>query len=157
MDESTNPTPSEEPAKVIFGPIQLPEGATFVVPTLPHRAPKPKPKPVEPTPPTSIETSSEPMPAPVNYGLSYAQKELEPWEEQLKNEAPDEEEERKTDPNIPHLYNPPFWSGKPVQHYTLELIKDGVSKGVIPLHQKSWYLFGRAPICDIELDHPVSY
>jgi hypothetical protein len=67
----------------------------------------------------------------------------------------DEPEERKTDPAIPPLYTAPFWSGKPNLKYTLELIQGGVSKGKIPLHEKSWYLFGRAPICDIILDNPV--
>lgn len=48
-----------------------------------------------------------------------------------------------------------FLSGRPSLPYKLELIKEGVSKGAIPLHEKGWYLFGRIPICDVQLDHPV--
>lgn len=126
--------------KAIMGP--------FLMPSMPHR-----PKKVErqPEPLPEEEKKQEP-----GYGLSYHAPQVEEWEERLQQAQDDEEEEeRKTDPNIPHMYQPPFWSGRPSSHFTLELIRDGVSKGAIPLHKKSWYLFGRAPICDIELDHPT--
>jgi len=66
----------------------------------------------------------------------------------------DEEETKEGDKTIPLLYEPPFWSGKPKTQYRLELLKDGISKGDIDFCNKGFYLFGRAPVCDVILDHP---
>jgi len=80
--------------------------------------------------------------------------------EQEGNDSDEEDETKKknlTDKDgkdVPFLYEPPFWSGKPKVKYRLELLKEGVSKGDIEFCNKGFYLFGRAPICDVVLDHP---
>lgn len=54
------------------------------------------------------------------------------------------------------LYEAPFWSEKPKYNYILEVVKDGSVIEEINIHEKGHYLIGRAPICDIVLDNPVS-
>jgi len=76
-------------------------------------------------------------------------------EQPIEDEDEEEPHPISSDEKVSLLYEPPFWSGKPKLKYQLELLKDGVSKGSIDFFLKGFYLFGRAPICDIILDHPT--
>jgi hypothetical protein len=55
-------------------------------------------------------------------------------------------------------YMPPFWSEAPKtnkEQYYLEVVKEGTIIDKIQLGHKPFYLFGRAPTCDIVAEHPV--
>lgn len=58
---------------------------------------------------------------------------------------------------IPLQYDVPFWSHAPCFPYTLEILKDGKIIEVVNIHEKGYYLVGRIPVCDIVLEHPVSF
>lgn len=58
-------------------------------------------------------------------------------------------------PGFEFKYKEPFWSAKPPYPYALEVMKEGSIIGNIELSQKGCYLIGRAPVCDIILDHDV--
>jgi pSer/pThr/pTyr-binding forkhead associated (FHA) protein len=143
-DSSDVPLDSSIQKKEFVAPLgpapKIDTPTNFAVPSLPSR-----PKKLD----TNVETKPEIVKSGevAGFGLTMIEKEVEVVIEE-------QPEERKVDPTIPPLYTPPFWSAKPNLNYTLELIKNGVSKGKIPMHEKSWYLFGRAPICDILLDNP---
>jgi len=52
-------------------------------------------------------------------------------------------------------YEPPFWSAPPCFNFYFEEIKDGSVVKEHGIHTKGFYLIGRAPYCDIEMEHPV--
>lgn len=52
-------------------------------------------------------------------------------------------------------YREPVWGGIPEKKYKLEILKSGVILETIDLTLKSFYVFGRLPICDIPLAHPT--
>eukprot|EP00899_Mesostigma_viride_P011809 jgi/Mesvir1/20629/Mv14855-RA.1 len=63
---------------------------------------------------------------------------------------------------IPPTYHPPDWCGTPPRGatedsqpgFTLEIVKEGSVVEKMPLDQKKCYTLGRAPTCDVLLDHP---
>nr|XP_046268268.1 kanadaptin [Scatophagus argus] len=56
-------------------------------------------------------------------------------------------------PPIP--YKEPPWGGKaPDTAYALEILKNGTIVDTVPLTQKSYFVVGRLPVCDVSLEHP---
>lgn len=60
-------------------------------------------------------------------------------------------------PNAPPLkYQKPSWSGYPNQQFSFEVIKNGVVVDRIEAPEKEFMVVGRLPMCDLEMEHPVS-
>ncbi|XP_072758527.1 kanadaptin [Anoplolepis gracilipes] len=57
--------------------------------------------------------------------------------------------------NIPVPYLEPKWGGKPTEEYKLEVLKSGVILDKIDLTEKSFYVLGRLPTCNLSLAHPT--
>lgn len=57
--------------------------------------------------------------------------------------------------NIPVPYLEPKWGGKPIEEYKLEVLKSGVILEKIDLTEKSFYVIGRLPSCNLSLAHPT--
>lgn len=57
-------------------------------------------------------------------------------------------------PPVP--YTEPSWGGKPPDSrpYALEILKNGAIVDTVPLNQKSYFVVGRLPVCDVSLEHP---
>lgn len=56
-------------------------------------------------------------------------------------------------PPIP--YTEPPWGGlAPDIPYALEILKNGTIVDTVPLTQKSYFVVGRLPVCDVSLEHP---
>lgn len=55
----------------------------------------------------------------------------------------------------PLKYTEPSWGGKtPDTSYSLEILKNGTIVDTVPLTQRSFYVVGRLPVCDVTLEHP---
>ncbi|KAK0092572.1 hypothetical protein PV326_001130 [Microctonus aethiopoides] len=52
-------------------------------------------------------------------------------------------------------YKEPSWAGIPSGKYKIEILKSGVILETIKLNDKSFYIIGRLPECDIPLAHPT--
>lgn len=54
-------------------------------------------------------------------------------------------------------YTEPEWSGTPSEdsHYGLEILKQGSIIGSHSLQDKSYWIFGRLPQCDLSMAHPT--
>ncbi|KYM75883.1 Kanadaptin [Atta colombica] len=57
--------------------------------------------------------------------------------------------------NIPIPYLQPKWGGKPIKEYKLEILKSGVILEKLDLTEKSFYVIGRLPCCNLSLAHPT--
>ncbi|XP_012058996.1 PREDICTED: kanadaptin [Atta cephalotes] len=57
--------------------------------------------------------------------------------------------------NIPIPYLQPKWGGKPIKEYKLEVLKSGVILEKLDLTEKSFYVIGRLPCCNLSLAHPT--
>ncbi|XP_012531728.1 kanadaptin [Monomorium pharaonis] len=57
--------------------------------------------------------------------------------------------------NVPVPYLEPKWGGKPTEEYKLEVLKSGVILDKIDLTERSFYVVGRLPSCDMSLAHPT--
>ncbi|XP_041668926.1 kanadaptin isoform X2 [Cheilinus undulatus] len=56
-------------------------------------------------------------------------------------------------PPIP--YTEPSWGGSaPDIPYALEILKNGAIVDTVPLTQRSYFVVGRLPVCDVSLEHP---
>lgn len=57
-------------------------------------------------------------------------------------------------PPVP--YTEPSWGGKPPDSrpYALEILKNGSIVDTVPLNQRSYFVVGRLPVCDVSLEHP---
>lgn len=57
-------------------------------------------------------------------------------------------------PPVP--YTEPTWGGKPPDSrpYALEILKNGAIVDTVPLNQRSYFVVGRLPVCDVSLEHP---
>ncbi|KAK3267196.1 hypothetical protein CYMTET_24234 [Cymbomonas tetramitiformis] len=53
-------------------------------------------------------------------------------------------------------YSQPEWSGTPVPPYHLEILRQGSIIGNVDLTGKPFFTLGRAPTCDVVLEHPSS-
>ena len=84
-----------------------------------------------------------------------AEKEIEEAKDvqppQVTKKSPAEVEREKS---IPLPYKEPPWSGICEEHYTLEVLKNGVIVENINLSSKPFYVFGRLSTCDVTLEHP---
>jgi len=49
----------------------------------------------------------------------------------------------------------PKWGGKPIKEYKLEVLKSGVILEKLDLTEKSFYVIGRLPCCNLSLAHPT--
>ncbi|XP_047249221.1 kanadaptin [Girardinichthys multiradiatus] len=58
--------------------------------------------------------------------------------------------------NFPPLpYTEPPWGGpSPESPYALEILKNGTIVDTVPLTQRSYFVVGRLPVCDVSLEHP---
>lgn len=55
----------------------------------------------------------------------------------------------------PLKYTEPSWGGKPPDaSYSLEILKNGTIVDTVPLAERSYYVVGRLPVCDVSLEHP---
>lgn len=55
----------------------------------------------------------------------------------------------------PLQYTEPPWGGRaPDASYSLEILKNGTIVDTVPLEQRSYYVVGRLPVCDVTLEHP---
>lgn len=57
--------------------------------------------------------------------------------------------------SIPVPYLEPKWGGKPTEDYKLEVLKSGVILEKIDLTERSFYILGRLPSCNLSLAHPT--
>ncbi|XP_070153099.1 kanadaptin isoform X2 [Polyergus mexicanus] len=57
--------------------------------------------------------------------------------------------------NIPVPYLEPKWGGKPSEEYKLEVLKSGIILEKIDLTERSFYILGRLPSCNLSLAHPT--
>ncbi|KAJ8346108.1 hypothetical protein SKAU_G00303010 [Synaphobranchus kaupii] len=54
----------------------------------------------------------------------------------------------------PLSYSEPPWGGISEIPYSFEILKNGAIVDTIPLTQKSYFVIGRLPVCDVSLEHP---
>ncbi|KAM8913786.1 kanadaptin [Spinachia spinachia] len=55
----------------------------------------------------------------------------------------------------PIPYTEPSWGGNATDDpYALEILKNGTIVDTVPLTQKSYFVVGRLPVCDVSLEHP---
>ncbi|KAG6551090.1 hypothetical protein Mapa_007325 [Marchantia paleacea] len=52
-------------------------------------------------------------------------------------------------------YVKPSWSATPGHPFSLEVLKEGISLGIVDVSQKGAYMFGRSDRCDFVLEHPT--
>ncbi|XP_077094439.1 kanadaptin isoform X2 [Siphateles boraxobius] len=55
-------------------------------------------------------------------------------------------------PPVP--YTEPPWGSVPDISYSFELLKNGAILDAVPLTQRSYFVVGRLPVCDVSLEHP---
>ncbi|KAL6433211.1 hypothetical protein ACFW04_006434 [Cataglyphis niger] len=104
--------------------------------------------------PPSSESSSTNNKATETYHLQEDTKEKIDLEESiLKNSA--EENILSDTKNIPVPYLEPKWGGKPTEEYKLEVLKSGIIVEKIDLTERSFYILGRLPSCNLPLAHPT--
>ncbi|XP_018577798.1 kanadaptin isoform X2 [Anoplophora glabripennis] len=63
-----------------------------------------------------------------------------------------------TDNSVPLPYKEPSWSGLPQsngKHYVFEVLKNGAIIETINLMERSFWVFGRLPSCNISMQHPT--
>ncbi|EGD80570.1 hypothetical protein PTSG_01162 [Salpingoeca rosetta] len=60
----------------------------------------------------------------------------------------------KGPPGRDEIYTAPEWSRVPTADYKLEVLKGGRIIDTIDISKKPFYIVGRAPICDIQAEHP---
>ncbi|XP_072313639.1 kanadaptin isoform X2 [Eucyclogobius newberryi] len=52
-------------------------------------------------------------------------------------------------------YTEPIWGSEaPDYPYSIEILKNGAIVNTIPLKDKSYFVVGRLPVCDVSLEHP---
>ncbi|KAK3608661.1 hypothetical protein CHS0354_042673 [Potamilus streckersoni] len=51
-------------------------------------------------------------------------------------------------------YKEPPWGGLAEQKYSFEIIKNGAVTGTVEMNDKAFYIFGRLPSCDVQMEHP---
>ncbi|XP_016300182.1 kanadaptin-like isoform X2 [Sinocyclocheilus anshuiensis] len=57
--------------------------------------------------------------------------------------------------NFPPLpYTEPPWGSVPDISYSFQLLKNGAILDTVPLTQRSYFVVGRLPVCDVSLEHP---
>uniref|UniRef100_A0A671KBZ6 Kanadaptin-like n=1 Tax=Sinocyclocheilus anshuiensis TaxID=1608454 RepID=A0A671KBZ6_9TELE len=54
----------------------------------------------------------------------------------------------------PLPYTEPPWGSVPNISYSFELLKNGAILDTVPLTQRSYFVVGRLPVCDVSLEHP---
>lgn len=54
----------------------------------------------------------------------------------------------------PLPYTEPPWGSVPGVTYSFELLKNGAILDTVPLSQRSYFVVGRLPVCDVSLEHP---
>ncbi|XP_051502177.1 kanadaptin-like [Myxocyprinus asiaticus] len=54
----------------------------------------------------------------------------------------------------PLPYTEPPWGSVPDISYSFELLKNGSILDAVPLTQRSYFVVGRLPVCDVSLEHP---
>ena len=54
-------------------------------------------------------------------------------------------------------YKEPDWAGPPPDPTLVEIIKSGQILQQLVLKGKQFFVIGRLPVCDIELEHAVSF
>ncbi|KAG5857956.1 hypothetical protein ANANG_G00024950 [Anguilla anguilla] len=57
-------------------------------------------------------------------------------------------------PGPPLPYSEPPWGGISEIPYSLEILKNGTIVDTVPLTQRSYFVIGRLPLCDVSLEHP---
>lgn len=71
---------------------------------------------------------------------------------------PPSKENVKRIPQPPPLnYDKPLWSAESSYKYQLEVLKNGASLETVQGPKKEFVTIGRLPICDIPMEHPVSF
>ncbi|XP_034531075.1 kanadaptin [Notolabrus celidotus] len=56
-------------------------------------------------------------------------------------------------PPLPYV-EPPWGGLAPESPYSLEILKNGTIVDTVPLTQRSFFVVGRLPVCDVSLEHP---
>ncbi|XP_071581718.1 kanadaptin [Temnothorax nylanderi] len=104
--------------------------------------------------------------APPPSELSVSKEATEPARPSPSNDAEDESDkstlESSTDENVtsdsrnvPVPYSEPKWGGRPTEEYKLEVLKSGMILEEIDLTERSFYVVGRLPSCNLSLAHPT--
>ncbi|BBN15508.1 hypothetical protein MPTK1_6g20140 [Marchantia polymorpha subsp. ruderalis] len=52
-------------------------------------------------------------------------------------------------------YAKPSWGAPPGHPFSLEVLKEGISLGIVDVSEKAAYMFGRSDRCDFVLEHPT--
>ncbi|KAI1895169.1 hypothetical protein AGOR_G00103530 [Albula goreensis] len=60
----------------------------------------------------------------------------------------------KFKPGPPLPYTEPPWGGISETPYSFEILKNGAIVDTVPLTQRSYFVIGRLPVCDVSLEHP---
>ncbi|KAL3874661.1 hypothetical protein ACJMK2_037643 [Sinanodonta woodiana] len=117
------------------------------------------------TPSVSIKASSKPKPSmhdagktdqnpPDTSSESITDKSVEELEtrESKQNKLSPAEQLKQSQVAIP--YKEPPWGGLAEQKYSFEIIKNGSVSGTVEMNDKAFYIFGRLPSCDVQMEHP---
>ncbi|XP_006626420.2 kanadaptin [Lepisosteus oculatus] len=72
----------------------------------------------------------------------------------LKAKLPSKVSDVKFKPCPPLPYTEPPWGGLAETSYYFEILKNGTILDTVPLTERSFFVFGRLPNCDVSLEHP---
>ncbi|XP_035530019.1 kanadaptin [Morone saxatilis] len=113
-----------------------------------------------------VDTTKEDSSGPVNENNTEKGQEEDKNVVKDKNVAPvktkPEAKPRVLPPKVPPAgkfppvpYTEPPWGGiAPDTPYALEILKNGTIVDTVPLTQRSYFVVGRLPVCDVPLEHP---
>ena len=62
--------------------------------------------------------------------------------------------EKRQQQTVPIPYKEPSWGGATDKKYSFEVLKNGTIIDNIDLTEKSFFVFGRLPSCDVTMEHP---
>ncbi|PIM97921.1 hypothetical protein CDL12_29607 [Handroanthus impetiginosus] len=129
--------------------------ATTAMPPPPPRNPNPSEPEGEPEP--SENHKEEPKTDPPCTDTSENPTQLSNSTDNSDNvtsaEVEKKKEQRNNNAAVPYAI--PAWSGAPVHHFFLEVLKDGSIIDQYDVNKKGAYMFGRVDICDFVLEHPT--
>ncbi|XP_077266289.1 kanadaptin isoform X1 [Temnothorax americanus] len=112
----------------------------------------------------AVNNDTAPPPPPSE--LSVSKEAAEPARPSPSNDAEDKSDKSTSESsadeivtsdsrNVPVPYSEPKWGGRPTGEYKLEILKSGMILEEIDLTERSFYVVGRLPSCNLSLAHPT--